>query len=118
MYDMSGWDDKLKFMAAVYRSLGATVEYSRGEPATAAEIADLEEKLGHPLPPSLLEFLTTFTKCFLFSVTPPENHFPDEIIPDSIYLKISLDTLARDENERQQWIRECFTNPNDASDRY
>jgi len=46
MYDISKWDAKFKKLGEVCRDLGAVVEYRRAEPASPAEIADLEKSFG------------------------------------------------------------------------
>ena len=90
------------------------MEYRRAEPATAVEIADLEKKLGRRLPLSLKEFLTAFSKNLLFDVEYPEDHYPDKFYPMGGYLEISSATIVRDENKRQEWIKDCFPNPDDS----
>jgi len=116
MYDMSKWDAKFQMLGEVYRKLGAAVEYRRAEPASPAEITDLEKKLGQSLPPGLKEFLTVFSKDLYFSF-----RFQDEEMPDELYLNneliISLDSIAAAEAERLNLIKECFTDPDDSYDK-
>lgn len=106
--DIQQWDRRLKQWQQAYFSMAdaaTDVTYEKGAPATDAEIAALEAKLGAELPVHLREALQQFSSNVFFTAyLPQEIQLPDalgEIF--SATIDFSLDTILETEEKRKEW---------------
>jgi cell wall assembly regulator SMI1 len=90
-----------------------------GKPATEQQVINIEEKLGYRLPESFRDVLLNFAGSVDFGwelndcVDLPEEFreiFAGECIWD-------VNNLIDIEESREDWVRECFPNPDDEYDR-
>lgn len=112
---MNNWNS---FSEAIRKLGGKVQSYSVDRPATVAEIAALEEKLGFDLPASLKEILLKFSRKVEF-----RWFLPDSFKFDGSLSQIfcgdrhwSLDWIWQFNESKNSWVEQCFPNKEDPYD--
>jgi cell wall assembly regulator SMI1 len=87
-------------------------------PATVAEVRDLESRLKCELPPSFRDVLLTISKHVKFAwFAPKEREYPPPFRSNFCGdLHWSLDLTQKFNENKDEWVREVFPNPEDAYD--
>lgn len=98
---------------------GDVEELSIGEKATNEQIAIVEQKLGYSLPESFKRVMIEFSSSVSFSWYLPDGfRLPDEL--KGIFsgqCNWNIDEIIEIDNEREDWVKECFPDVDDEYDR-
>lgn len=103
----------------IIRTLGGRWEQTViDDPASDTELAEIEERLGMPIPKTLRDFAGSVSRKIYFDWSLPE-HFvlPDNL--DEIFgggIDFDISKLPDHERGRAGWQTECFPNPDDSYD--
>ena len=111
-------DELLLKLKNAYESIGAETELVIEDPASIAEVEDVENKIERKLPLQIREFFLQYSKnCEFSAYLPDDFELPKDL--ESIFFAgflISLEEIAYIEDARKNWVEECFTDEEDEYD--
>lgn len=108
----------LSKVKCAYDSIGAETVLEIEEPASIAEVEELENRLERKLPLQIKDFFLNYSRrCEFSAFLPDDFELPDELeeIFSATFL-ISLEEFADVEDARKGWIEDCFTDEEDEYD--
>lgn len=106
----------LRFRDAIESIGGEFEDFEFDEPSDQEEIDQIESKLGLSLPKELKDFARSVSGRICFDWTLPEGfELPDSLSEiSSGGLEFDISAIPVHERGRADWLRECFSDPEDA----
>lgn len=110
-------DHASSFLRSVESLGGSTDGLTIEDPATEAELAEIEKSLGRPLPVQLRQFASTVSRRIAFRWNLPEGFKLPQPLREIFAggLDYDVSKIPAHEKGRANWQAECFPN---ADDRY
>ena len=113
-------DRNMQNLYDIYAKFCDKINYTKDENvASKSELLMVEEKLGHPIPPSLKEFFIKFSKSMDFYARFCDSFKLDGDLSEIFCAEftVSIDELINAEESRLSWIDGCFSNVKDPFDK-
>ena len=112
-------ESHIKAFEQTIRTLGGRWEHSVVDaPASDAELVEIEQSLGMPIPKTLRDFAGSVSRRIYYDWSlPDEFALPDDL--DEIFgggIDFDISKLPDHERGRAGWQKECFPNPDDSYD--